>query len=97
MACEEVLADFPKENYAIAHFSGKRWESMSNALLESFNAMVSYSRCMLLMDLLEDIRVRLMDLLSDNNITFLTVYEIDKQKFVVNKLVYPYEEEGMKI
>ena len=54
---KNFLCDLPKENYAIAHFPGKRWGSMSNALSESFNAMVSNSRCMPLMDLLEDIRV----------------------------------------
>ncbi|RXH84160.1 hypothetical protein DVH24_027059 [Malus domestica] len=46
------------KNYDIAHFPGKRWGLMSNALLEYFNVMVSNSRCMALMDLLEDIRVQ---------------------------------------
>ncbi|KAB2595395.1 hypothetical protein D8674_030845 [Pyrus ussuriensis x Pyrus communis] len=57
----EFMDNGREHNYTIAHFPGKRWVSMSNALSESFNAMVSNSRCMLLMDLLEDIRVRLMD------------------------------------
>ncbi|CAN6567533.1 unnamed protein product [Malus baccata var. baccata] len=65
---KNFLCDLPKENYAIAHFPGKRWGSMSNALSESFNAMVSNSHCMSLMDLLEDIRVRLMGSMAEKRI-----------------------------
>ncbi|XP_070678089.1 uncharacterized protein [Malus domestica] len=70
------LADLPKENYAIAHFPGKRWGSMSNALSEFFNAMVSNSRCMLLMDLLEDIRVRLMVSMAEKKLFGQNIHTI---------------------
>ncbi|KAB2612146.1 hypothetical protein D8674_036826 [Pyrus ussuriensis x Pyrus communis] len=56
----EFMDNGKGHNYAITHFPGKRWGSMSNALSESFNTIVLNSRCMLLMDLLKDIRVWLM-------------------------------------
>ncbi|CAN6678983.1 unnamed protein product [Malus baccata var. baccata] len=73
---KNFLANLPKENYAIAHFPGKRWGSMSNALSESFNAMVSNSRCMLLMDLLEDIRVQLMVSMAEKKLFGQNIHTI---------------------
>ncbi|CAN6558550.1 unnamed protein product [Malus baccata var. baccata] len=73
---KNFLCDLPKENYAIAHFPGKRWGLMSNALSESFNAMVSNSRCMPLMDLLEDIRVRLMGSMAEKRIFGQNIHTI---------------------
>nr|XP_028949307.1 uncharacterized protein LOC103425240 [Malus domestica] len=73
---KNFLCDLPKENYVIAHFPGKRWGSMSNALSESFNAMVSNSRCMPLMDLLEDIRVRLMGSMAEKRIFGQNIHTI---------------------
>ncbi|CAN6692121.1 unnamed protein product [Malus baccata var. baccata] len=73
---KNFLCDLPKENYAIAHFPGKRWGSMSNALSESFNDMVSNSRCMPLMDLLEDIRVRLMGSMAEKRIFGQNIHTI---------------------
>ncbi|CAN6547405.1 unnamed protein product [Malus baccata var. baccata] len=73
---KNFLCDLPKENYAIAHFPSKRWGSMSNALSESFNAMVSNSRCMPLMDLLEDIRVRLMGSMAEKRIFGQNIHTI---------------------
>lgn len=49
---------------------------MSNALLESFNVMVSNSRCMLFMDLLEDIRVRLMVSLAEKKLFGQNIHTI---------------------
>ncbi|CAN6586093.1 unnamed protein product [Malus baccata var. baccata] len=73
---KNFLCDLPKENYVIAHFPGKRWGSMSNALSESFNVMVSNSRCMPLMDLLEDIRVRLMGSMAEKRIFGQNIHTI---------------------
>ncbi|CAN6585636.1 unnamed protein product [Malus baccata var. baccata] len=73
---KNFLCDLPKENYAIAHFPGKRWGLMSNALSESFNAMVSNSRCMPLMDLLEDIRVRLIGSMAEKRIFGQNIHTI---------------------
>ncbi|CAN6547234.1 unnamed protein product [Malus baccata var. baccata] len=73
---KNFLCDLPKENYVIAHFPGKRWGSMSNALSESFNAMVSNSQCMPLMDLLEDIRVRLMGSMTEKRIFDQNIHTI---------------------
>ncbi|XP_028950990.1 uncharacterized protein [Malus domestica] len=73
---KNFLCDLPKENYAIAYFPGKRWGSISNALSESFNAMVSNSRCMPLMDLLEDIRVLLMGSMAEKKIFGQNIHTI---------------------
>ncbi|XP_050133124.1 uncharacterized protein LOC126609176 [Malus sylvestris] len=73
---KNFLCDLPKENYTIAHFSGKRWGLMSNALSESFNTMVSNSRCMPLMDLLEDIRVLLMGSMAEKRIFGQNIHTI---------------------
>ena len=73
---KNFIADLPKENYAIAHFPGRRCGSMSNSLFESFNAMVSNSCCMLLMDLLEDIRVRLMVSMAEKKLFGQNIHTI---------------------
>ncbi|CAN6711362.1 unnamed protein product [Malus baccata var. baccata] len=68
---KNFLCDLPKENYAITNFLGKRWGLMSNAFSESFNVMVSNSRCMPLLDILKDIRVRLMGSMAEKRILVL--------------------------
>ncbi|KAM2020074.1 hypothetical protein ACFX1T_022804 [Malus domestica] len=93
---KNFLCDLPKENYAIAHFPGKRWGSMSNALSESFNAMVSNNQCMPLVDLLEDIRVRLMGSMAEKRIFVRTEWN----RFIVlqhgNRDVFDYVDDYWK-
>ncbi|XP_048437766.1 uncharacterized protein LOC108866083 [Pyrus x bretschneideri] len=73
---KNFLCDLQKEGYAIAHFPDQRWGSMSNTLSESFNAMVSNSCCMPLLDLLEDIRVWLMGSMAEKRIFGQNIHTI---------------------
>ncbi|KAB2599221.1 hypothetical protein D8674_009492 [Pyrus ussuriensis x Pyrus communis] len=81
---DDCIAEFKNNgqghNYVIAHFPGKRWGSINNALSESFNAMVSNSCCMPLMDLLKDIRVRLMISIAEKRIFGQTIHTICVQR-----------------
>ncbi|XP_040371766.1 uncharacterized protein LOC112193244 isoform X2 [Rosa chinensis] len=65
---QSFLANLPPENYAIACFPAKRYGEMSNSLAESFNNMVKDERCMPLPQLLEGIRVRVMEIFCERKV-----------------------------
>ncbi|XP_004309379.1 PREDICTED: uncharacterized protein LOC101290713 [Fragaria vesca subsp. vesca] len=61
---EDFLKELKRENYAFAHFPGKRYGAMSNSQAESYNNMIKDERCMPLPQLLEGVRVHTMDLFT---------------------------------
>ncbi|KAL6125359.1 hypothetical protein ACLB2K_073418 [Fragaria x ananassa] len=61
---EDFLKELKLENYAFAHFPGKRYGAMSNSQAESYNNMIKDERCMPLPQLLEAVRVHTMDLFT---------------------------------
>ncbi|XP_061999021.1 uncharacterized protein LOC133716327 [Rosa rugosa] len=65
---QSFLSNLPPENYAIACFPAKRYGEMSNSLAVSFNNMVKDERCMPLPQLLEGIRVRVMEMFCERKV-----------------------------
>ncbi|KAL6213658.1 hypothetical protein ACLB2K_013104 [Fragaria x ananassa] len=67
---EYFLKELKPENYAFAHFPGKRYGAMSNLQAKSYNNMIKDERCMPLPQLLEGVRVHTMDLFTRRRLDF---------------------------
>lgn len=63
-AAAEFLQGLEPDNYSIAWFPGKRFGEMSNATAESFNKMIEKFRRMPIMDMVEALRVKVMEMIS---------------------------------
>ncbi|XP_021832752.1 uncharacterized protein LOC110772604 [Prunus avium] len=61
---DKFLADLPVQNFANAFFPGKRYGDVSNALSESFNSWVKDVRRLPNYEMIDTIRVKMMEMIS---------------------------------